>query len=436
MSEGQVAVNQIIEEPKENMEIENRNTSPNHQNNDIKNNLNSNNVEQKEELKIGQYILTPLQSILINKLMPLGFKLETEENILKSLEIPKNQGKKYKQSRNKDNSGKSNNRNAVGQKKRNQGINNLDNIPPNISQEIYKIYKKCKNGLDKIKESKYALHYYQSRDPDVPCLANLEKKVNNYEYKNLYDFQMDVRKIWYHYFDLDPNDERTKKMSEDWEKICTDLESQNIEMSVNTIKKRTDKIQKEISEYKEYGGITKENLPAPIKKTNQQNSEHNKPMTVEEKNQLGNNIRTLNKEQLKGIIKILNENNSVPKSKYFEFDIDKLPNKKLRELERYVKECLIVNNRNLSSLSANPKNLNQKENQNNKNPGNNKANSNQTHNQNSALKNNNKETNKTQEAKQEPSSLKKNKSVKKSNNNRNESFSDSESISSDSSLSN
>ena len=436
MSEGQVAVNQIIEEPKENMEIENRNTSPNHQNNDIKNNLNSNNVEQKEELKLGKYILTPLQSILINKIMPLGFKLETEENILKSLEIPKNQGKKYKQSRNKDNSGKSNNRNAVGQKKRNQGINNLDNIPPNISQEIYKIYKKCKNGLDKIKESKYAFHYYQSRDPEVPCLANLEKKVNNYEYKNLYDFQMDVRKIWYHYFDLDPNDERTKKMSEDWEKICTDLESQNIEMSVNTIKKRTDKIQKEISEYKEYGGITKENLPAPTKKTNQQNNEHNKPMTVEEKNQLGNNIRTLNKEQLKGIIKILNENNSVPKSKYFEFDIDKLPNKKLRELERYVKECLILNNRNLSSLSANPKNLNQKENQNNKNPGNNKANSNQTHNQNSALKNNNKETNKTQEAKQESSSLKKNKSGKKSNNNKNESFSESESISSDSSLSN
>ena len=436
MSEGQVAVNQIIEEPKENMEIENRNTSPNHQNNDIKNNLNSNNVEQKEELKLGQYILTPLQSILINKLMPLGYKLETEENILKSLEIPKNQGKKYKQSRNKDNSGKSNNRNAVGQKKRNQGLNNLDNIPPNISQEIYKIYKKCKNGLDKIKESKYALHYYQSRDPEVPCLANLEKKVNNYEYKNLYDFQMDGRKIWYHYFDLDPNDERTKKMSEDWEKICTDLESQNIEMSVNSIKKRTDKIQKDLTEYKEYGGITKENLPAPIKKINQQNSEHNKPMTVEEKNQLGNNIRTLNKEQLKGIIKILNENNSVPKSKYFEFDIDKLPNKKLRELERYVKECLIVNNRNLSSLSANPKNLNQKENQNNKNPANNKTNSNQTHNQNSASKNNNKETNKTNEARQEPSSLKKNKSGKKSNNNRNESFSDSESISSDSSLSN
>ena len=43
-------------------------------------------------MKLGQYILNPFQIILINMLMPLGFKLETEENILKSLEIPKNQG--------------------------------------------------------------------------------------------------------------------------------------------------------------------------------------------------------------------------------------------------------------------------------------------------------------------------------------------------------
>ena len=55
-------------------------------------------------------------------------------------------------------------------------------------------------------------------------------------------------------------------------------------------------------------------------------------MTVEEKNKLGNDIRNLTKEQLKGIIKILNESDSYPKTKYFEFDIDKLSNKKLREL--------------------------------------------------------------------------------------------------------
>jgi len=52
--------------------------------------------EEKEEIKLGQYILTPLQSIIINKKMPFGFKLETEENILKSMETLKNQAKKSK----------------------------------------------------------------------------------------------------------------------------------------------------------------------------------------------------------------------------------------------------------------------------------------------------------------------------------------------------
>ena len=177
---------------------------------------------------------------------------------------------------------------------------------------------------------------------------------------------------------------------------------------------------------------------------NQQNSEYNKPMTVEEKNQLGNNIRSLNKEQLKGIIRILSENNSVPKSKYFEFDIDKLSTKKLRELEKYVKECLTYNNntKNISNNNNthaqntnNNKTTNQKENQNNKNS-NNKANITQASNQNSLLKSNNKEINKTQQDNKESTSAKKLKQNNKKNEKNNESFSESESISSDSSLSN
>ena len=434
MSESQQPQNVLIQEKKENIGPENKITQLNYQDNDIQKNNHSNSQEPKEDLKLGHYMLTPLQSILINKKMPFGFKLETEENILKSLETSKNSTKKVKNTSNhKENGGKSNNRNGkISKKPKNQNFGNIDNIPNNISPEIVGIFKKCKKGLEKIKESKYCNKYYQSNNPEIPCLANIEKKVNNYEYQTLFDFEMDVRKIWFHYFEINKYDEITKKMSEDWEKICTDLDAQNNEMTMNNIKKRTDKLQKELDDFKD---LSKDNLPAPVKKVNQQNNEHNKPMSVEEKNQLGNNIRTLNKDQLKGIIKILNENNSVPKSKYFEFDIDKLPTKKLRELEKYVKECLIVNNRNLSN-NTNNKNLNMNQNQVNKNTGNNKTNNNQNQNQNSATKNSVKEGNKTQEIKQEPSSLKKNKSGKKSNNNRNESFSESESISSDSSLSN
>ena len=446
MSEPQISENQIMQENKENKQESSNINSLNPQNKEIERNNPTNNQEANEDLKIGQYILTPLQSIILNKKMPFGFKLETEENILKSLETSKNQTKKYKNSsKNKERATKDTHRNGgTIPKKRNQNINSGDNNrPSNLTPEMFNLHKKCKKGLEKIKECRYSNLYYQSNNPDVPCLANIEKKVNNYEYKNLYDFIMDVRNIWGYYFKLEQNNEITSKLSDEWEKICGELENQNNDVSVKNIKKRTEIIQKELDEYKDYG-TTKENLPAPVKKMNQQNSEYNKPMTVEEKNQLGNNIRSLNKEQLKGIIRILSENNSVPKSKYFEFDIDKLSTKKLRELEKYVKECLTYNNntKNISNNNNthaqntnNNKTTNQKENQNNKNS-NNKANSTQASNQNSLLKSNNKEINKTQQDNKESTSAKKLKQNNKKNEKNNESFSESESISSDSSLSN
>ena len=87
-------------------------------------------------------------------------------------------------------------------KKRNQNIDKIDNKPNNISQENFNIFKKCKQCLDKIKDSKYANRYYQSNNPDSPCLAEIEKKINNYEYKGIYEFQMGVRGIWSYYFKI------------------------------------------------------------------------------------------------------------------------------------------------------------------------------------------------------------------------------------------
>ena len=71
-------------------------------------------------------------------------------------------------------------------------------------------------------------------------------------------------------------------------------------------------------------------------------------MTNEEKNELGNEIRKLNKEELKGIIQILSDNcyeSKTSNSQYFEFDIEKLPTKKLRELEKYVQSCKLNKNK-------------------------------------------------------------------------------------------
>ena len=436
MSEAQFSQNEIMHINNENKQEENKITSLNGQYKELDRNNPLNNEEKDEDLKIGQYMLTPLQSIIINKKMPFGFKLETEENILKSLETTKSQAKKSKNStRHKEKGGRDHRNGGIMQnKKRNQNMNNIDNIPSHITLEVYKIYKKCRKGLDKIKESKYANNYYQSNNPDVPCLANIEKKVNNYEYKSIYDFEMDVRRIWNYYFKLEQNNEITSKMSDDWEKISAELDNPNTEMSMASVRKRTEQIQKELEEMKD-NNLTKESVPAPVKKVNQ-NYEQNKPMTVEEKNQLGNNIRSLNKEQLKGIIKILSENNPIPQSKYFEFDIDKLSTKKLRELEKYVKDCLASNNKNnknipsISTQIQNNKTQNQKENQNNKS--NNKGINNQNQ---PTLKSNNKDVNKNQENKVDQSAKKIKQSNKKPDK-KNESSSESDSISSGSSLSN
>ena len=70
-----------------------------------------------------------------------------------------------------------------------------------------------------------------------------------------------------------------------------------------------------------------------------QNGALDKPMTPQEKQALGMNIRSLSPEQLRGIIDIMRDS-CKEQSETLEFDIDTLPPRKCRELERYVKKCL------------------------------------------------------------------------------------------------
>ena len=97
MSEGENFPNQEIKENKEVNISDSKNIPANNQIKAQDNNIIENGSLKNEDLKIGQYYLTPLQSILLNKKFPMGFKLETEENIAKSFELTKNQEKKLKQ---------------------------------------------------------------------------------------------------------------------------------------------------------------------------------------------------------------------------------------------------------------------------------------------------------------------------------------------------
>ena len=155
MSEEDDLQKKPLEENKELNSLEQKNTSLNNQIQPQENNITPDSPIKNEQLKFGQYYLTPLQSILLNKKFPFGFKLETEENILKSLEITRAQEKKNKQAqKNNQSMGRRSSNKLLQQPKRNKNTYK-PNIPNNIPPEKYKIYKQCIGGFERIKESKY-----------------------------------------------------------------------------------------------------------------------------------------------------------------------------------------------------------------------------------------------------------------------------------------
>lgn len=333
-----------------------------------KNNQNDEN-NPKNKLKLGQFMLTPLEGIIINKKMPHGYKFETEDNILKLLETSKNFSKRVKisdchndhqkrpkMSKNEINEDKSihinkeyNNNNI---KKINKVIpkENPTNININISinnnnSESYKIMMKCYTGFNKIKSNPISNFFYLSKFPNSPSLSIIEKKIKNFEYKTVNDFCDDLRKLWTFLFKnyaKEPNIyQNICKMTLLSDQICKELSNdkiiENKKEELSNIKKRTDKIKNDLDEIK----------------GNNQLELHNKNIrqkNLEEINRLSQLIRSLNKEQLKGIIYILSDKNENNDSKIFEFDLEQLPNDKYKKLEEYVYNC--KNNKNTNNING------------------------------------------------------------------------------------
>ena len=352
----------------------------NNQKNEIDNKNNEEtNTKPKIELKLGEFMLTPLETLLINKLMPFGIKLDTEENILKSIEQPKPIVKKHKVTSKysepshkytKKKSDLNSNKNSINNNEYNEYLDK------NVNQAKILAYKKCEKALKKLKEQEYAEFFYNNNinSQETLTLTQIERNIKNYYYNSLYEFIMDLRKLWSYYF------QNYSKNAEIYSKTCNMSEaSENIykefnlkpddkidmyENNLSSINKRIQNIKDGISDIRQ----APKDRNINNKKQNMINNET--PMTLDEKNALGNAIRGLNKDQLKGIIKLLTNSSYDQKqqngqNKYFEFDIDKLPIKKLRELEQYVKDCSKQTNSNNIKKNDNNKNSNLSNNHNN-----------------------------------------------------------------------
>ena len=68
---------------------------------------------------------------------------------------------------------------------------------------------------------------------------------------------------------------------------------------------------------------------------------HTKQVSSIDKKKLSDNIRGLPEEQLKGILNLVNKRTELTeKDGFFELDVNKLSEERLRELEKYVRSCL------------------------------------------------------------------------------------------------
>jgi len=369
-----------------------------------------NSIKEDKLKSFTPFSISPFYQILINKKMPSGYKLESEENLLKkdekrhksflhrkhkknsnsileskidsennNLNIKNNEESKdnkdtiikQKKTRkkifpigNEDNKGedkenKENKSIAVRRMTREHKpkiIEDLGYIDKDVikgkSNPLFRAVNKiCEKGIMKMKKIPYYSFFYNSSKPDEPSLNKIEKNIRDFKYQSTYEFIMDLRRLWNHFLKI-YNDqieikERVCEMCRISEKLYWDLESINIEkVELEEMNKKVDSLERKLRELK--GNTLQFNMGGfSLKKTNS----NERSMSLNEKTIIKNNIKLLTIEQKKGIANILRDTIDTANKKVLEFDIDKLNNKKLKQLDEYVKNCLRDNNLNQEKLS-------------------------------------------------------------------------------------
>ena len=337
-------------------------------------------------------MLTPIESLLLNKQMPVGFKLELEEILQKEAEektkppVHKRhkkgftfssdyQRKPSKVHKGEDYLNVNDNiltaNNALMNGNNSSNMTNHSNIYTEkkslrqpkpliredlgyIDKDVIKsksnpmraaVAKQCEKGFMKLKMNPIADYFYFSKKPNEPCLNQIEKNIKNYKYKSIYELIMDLRKIWNYYFSAYPSDKdvyaRTCEMSRYSEEIYKEIEILFEDKNeISEINRKIDMLTKEFRDIKE--SHVPSNIQYPPKKIPEKYTTE-RPMTANEKATLRNNIGLLKAEQVRGIVRIVADTMNLKNKKYLEFDIDTLSTKKLRELDHYVKNCLRKN---------------------------------------------------------------------------------------------
>ena len=193
----------------------------------------------------------------------------------------------------------------------------------------------------------------------------LDRQIKQGYFQNHKELAVEIRKIFNNYFTVCLNHPEsygdTFKYCNYFEDIYREYENKTFckdSKNILELKKKMNRLRREIRERSiiNPSGLKNNKLRIDINEFNLY-SEREKKISKKYKMSLVKNIRSLNSDQIKGIINIIHDNLNVD-DKTMEFDVNNLSMEKLRELDKYVKKCLkIKNKKNCKDTSNLPLNI-------------------------------------------------------------------------------
>lgn len=203
---------------------------------------------------------------------------------------------------------------------------------------------RCYKILERLKKHKcvepflFPVDYKSLGLPDYPKIishpmdiSTVEKKLREHEYSAFGEFEADVQLIWSNAMKYNPPHSQIYSMTADIKRYFEKINSDEQEMEKHyKMKSRM------LSMEKKGNGLQAKGGAKHGKALGYKGAGAEKPLTYQEKKNLSTMIRSLETEHLLGVWEIVSEGNDQIKDNEIEFDIETLPVRKARELEKYV----------------------------------------------------------------------------------------------------
>jgi len=168
-------------------------------------------------------------------------------------------------------------------------------------------------------------------------LSTVENKLKNEEYANANQLIADIRKIWSNAQLYNKKGNLVHQMAVElsgyFEKNLKEMGDVSFNDTVKDLEKKVERLSKQITE------LHNKNTKGHSNSKNKSSSAQDKGLTRDEKKILCQNIKRLPAEHLRGVWEIVSEglNQKSNTKEVLEFDIESLPVKVTRELDKYVK---------------------------------------------------------------------------------------------------